>query len=68
MKMRDLGPLSRLQASFVPIAIDASGLCEAEVFAKGSANALRSRLTWSKEEPNFGAMKKAASRSSAGST
>ena len=57
-----------MQASFVPIAIDASGLCEAEVFAKGSANALRSRLTWSKEEPNFGAMKKAASRSSAGST
>jgi hypothetical protein len=60
-----------LQVSFVPSAIDASGLCEAEVFATGSANTLRLRSTWSEEEArvaNFGAMKKAASRSSAGST
>ena len=68
MKMRDLGPSLRLQVSFVPTAIDASGLCEAEVFATGSANTLRLRLTWSKEEANFGVMMKAAIRSSASST
>ena len=72
MKTRDTGPSLRLQVSFVPTSVDASGLCEAEVFATGSADTLRSRSTRSDEEArvaNVGAKKKkAASRSSIGST
>ena len=61
MKTRDTGPSLRLQVSFVPTTVDAPGLCESQVFARGSA--------WSDEArvANVGAMKKAASRSSAGS-
>ena len=61
MKTRETGPSLRLQVSFVPTTVGASGLCESQVFARGSA--------WSDEArvANVGAMKKAASRSSAGS-
>jgi hypothetical protein len=62
MKTRDTGPSLRLQVSFVPTTVDASGLCEAQVFAKGSANTLRSHSTWSDEArvENVGAIAKAS--------
>jgi hypothetical protein len=62
MKTRDTGPSLRLQVSFVPTTVDASGLCEAQVFATGSANKLRSHSTWSDEArfANVGAIEKAS--------
>ena len=62
MKTRDTGPSLRLQVSFVPTTVDASGLCEAQVFATGSANTLRSHSTWSDEArvENVGAIEKAS--------
>ena len=69
MKTRDTGRSLRVEGSFVPTTVDASWLCEAQVFATGTANTLRMHSTWSVEAhiTNVGAMKKAASRSSAGS-
>ena len=54
MKTRDTGPSLRLQVSFVPTTVDAPGLCESQVFARGSA--------WSDEArvANVGAVKKAS--------
>ena len=62
MKTRDTGPSLRLQVSFVPTTVDASGLCEVQVFATGSANTLRSHSTWSDEArvANVGAIEKAS--------
>ncbi len=59
---RNAGPSSRLWVSSVPTIVDALGLGEAEVSAKGSGATLRSTLNDEAPVANVGAMEKVSNR------